>query len=296
MTLTLLLLAVLVGVASAIRSTWSPCGVSMLSTITPVTERAKRHRYGCTCAWFIAGAIVGGLALGGVMAGLAVLVAAVGPTPIAAGSAALIATLVVLVSDTGIAGMRLPVHFRQVNERWLDAYRPWVYGTGFGFQIGTGVATYITTATVYLMMVLGALTGRPGFALVLGAGFGFTRGLAVTLTRKVTTPAALVAFHQRFVALRPWADRLVVGSVAVTSVALAVAVGPVPVAVAAVAVGGSVLAARAIVRSAARRPVRAGAAGPAGESPRRTAEGLAVAVAPDAVPGGSTPGTSVAVG
>ena len=57
--------------------------------------------------------------------------------------------------------MRLPIHRRQVNERWLDQYRPWVYGAGFGWQIGTGLSTYITTAAVYLMVVLGALTAGP---------------------------------------------------------------------------------------------------------------------------------------
>jgi hypothetical protein len=259
MTLILSTLAVLIAAAAAVRSTWSPCGVSMLSTITPLAERAKGHRYGSTCAWFVTGATVGGLVLGGVVAGLAAVVAAVGPGPVAAGGVALVVTLVVLVSETGIVGARLPAHFRQVNERWLDAYRPWVYGAGFGFQIGTGVATYITTAAVYLMVVLGALAATPWFALVLGAGFGLVRGLAVTLTRRVTTPAGLLAFHHRFAALRPWADRMVVGSTAAAAVVLAVAVGPVPAVAAAVAVGLVASATLVVVRSSRRRGAGAGA-------------------------------------
>ena len=66
--------------------------------------------------------------------------------------------MVAAAADTGIAGFRLPVHHRQVNERWLDGLRPWVYGAGFGWQIGTGVVTYIKTAAVYLLIVLAALT------------------------------------------------------------------------------------------------------------------------------------------
>ena len=75
MTTTLTVLALLVAAAAAIRSTWSPCGLSMLSTITPFSERGRGHRYAATCAWFIVGATVGGLALGALSAGLAALVA-----------------------------------------------------------------------------------------------------------------------------------------------------------------------------------------------------------------------------
>jgi MFS family permease len=236
MTLILSLLAFLVAGAAATRSTWSPCGLSMLSTITPLEERSKGHRYAATSAWFVLGATVGGLMLGGVIALFAVATRSAGLSAAVAGTVGLVATLTVLASETGLSGVRLPVHRRQVNERWLDAYRPWVYGAGFGFQIGTGVATYITTAAVYLMVVLGALTGRPGVALAVGGVFGLVRGLAVTLTRRVTSPTGLLAFHQRFTTLRPWADRGVLASLSVVTVALATAVGVVPALVAAIPV------------------------------------------------------------
>ncbi len=220
-------LALLVAGAAAVRSTWSPCGLSMLSTITPFAERSKGHRFGATCAWFVLGATLGGLALGGLMAALAAAVDAAGTSPTVVASVGLAAALVALVSDTGIAGVRLPVHYRQVNERWLDAYRPWVYGAGFGFQIGTGLATYITTAAVYLLVVLGALTGDPVVALALGGAFGLVRGLAVTLTRRVSTPQELLGFHRRFATRLPWAHRTVAAVVSVAVVVLAMAAGPV---------------------------------------------------------------------
>jgi len=226
MTITVTCLALLVGAAAAVRSTWSPCGLSMLSTITPFGERGRGHRYAATCTWFIVGATVGGVALGGVGAVLALAVRVGGASAAAIGVVALGATLVAAVSDSGLAGTGLPVHFRQVNERWLDAYRPWVYGAGFGFQIGCGLATFITTAAVYLTVVLAALTGSPALAVVVGATFGLVRGLAVTLTHQVRTPGELLAFHQRFAARRPWADRAVFLTMAVAAVVLAVAVGP----------------------------------------------------------------------
>jgi len=265
-------LALLVAVAAAVRSTWSPCGLSMLSTITPFGERAKGHRFAATAAWFIAGATLGGLALGAVAAGLAALVAVVGAGAAVVAGVALVATLVALASDTGLAGYRLPVHFRQVNERWLDAYRPWVYGAGFGFQIGCGVATYITTAAVYLTVVLAGLTGRPVAALAVGLVFGAVRGAAVTLTWRTATPAALLAFHQRFAGWRRWADAGVVGSLVVTAVALGVAAGPVVALSCTGAVAVVVVVLRAVWR---HRSVRSAASAPA--------DGRAGVPAPDPV-------------
>ena len=246
MTVTYFLSALLVAVAAAVRSTWSPCGLSMLSTITPIGERAKGHRYGATCTWFMLGATIGGLALGGVAGLLAAVVGAVDPSPVATASVGLAAALVALVSDSGLAGVRLPVHYRQVNERWLDAYRPWVYGSGFGLQIGSGVATYITTAGVYLLVVLGALSGSPAVALAVGAAFGLVRGLAVTRTRRVATPGDLREYHRRFAARLPWAQRAVTAAVSVVAVGFSVAAWPATAAIVTSATVLTLVARRAV--------------------------------------------------
>ena len=85
MTALLVGLASLVAVAAAIRSTWSPCGLSMLSTITPIGERGRNHRFYSTAAWFVLGAALGGATLG---AGAALLALGVGALDLS-GSAAL---------------------------------------------------------------------------------------------------------------------------------------------------------------------------------------------------------------
>ena len=214
---------VVVATAAAVRSTWSPCGLSMLSTITPFTERARGHSFRGTAAWFMAGASVGGATLGLLMAvGAAVIARLHLPADgrlWAAGAAALVAA----GSDGAVIGWRVPVHRRQVNERWLDGYRPWVYGAGFGWQIGAGLVTYITTAGVYLLIVLGALTAAPIAGLLLGIWFGLLRGTAVLLTRRVQSVGDLLVFHRRFEAALPLADRVVRGAELVVVLAAAVA-------------------------------------------------------------------------
>ena len=193
--------AAVIAVCAAARGTWSPCGISMLSSITPMAERGRGHRFRPTATWFVVGAFTGGLTLGLVAAALAagVRAAHLHPTTLAALGTA--AAVLAAASDGHVARFALPIHRRQVNERWLDQFRPWVYGAGFGWQIGTGLATYIKTAAVYLMIVLLALAGDPWVALGVGALFGLVRGLAVLLGRRITTFDALARLHRRMAEL-----------------------------------------------------------------------------------------------
>ncbi len=219
-------LGVAVAVAAAIRSTWSPCGVSMLSTVTPLAERSRGHRFGVTATWFILGATLGGATLGLLAAGLALGGRALGLSDGLALALAAAAAVIGAASDIHPGGLHLPTHGRQVDELWLGRYRPWVYASGFGWQIGTGLATYIVTAAVYLLVVLGALTASPWAALGLATLFGLLRGLAVLLSWRITTPEALHAFHRRFDALGPASRRLAIGVQLAVAVVAGLAVGP----------------------------------------------------------------------
>ena len=184
--------------AAAARSTWSPCGLSMLATITPLAEGGRGHRYRAAAAWFVVGGLAGGISLGLADGGLAALVRSTAPTPVVLATVALAATIVTLAAELGLWDFRLPVHHRQVNERWLDQFRPWVYAGGFGWQVGTGLATYIMTPALYLMILLAALTATPWVALAVVASFGLMRGLAVLLGRNITDTQSLTSFHRRF--------------------------------------------------------------------------------------------------
>jgi hypothetical protein len=231
--------AAVVALVAAARSTWSPCGVSMLATVTPLAERGRGHRYRSTATWFVIGGTVGGATLGLVMAALALGVRAASPSTVAVAIVAGAGALLAAASDTRLGGFRLPFHSRQVNERWLDQFRPWVYGAGFGWQIGAGLVTYIRTAALYLMMVLAALTADPAIAVGVGVLFGLARGLAVLLGRGITSPAALAAFHRRFTAAGPVVLAVVVTCELAVAVAFAAVLSP-WVALALVLLGGAV--------------------------------------------------------
>ncbi len=246
--------AVLVALAAATRGVWSPCGLSMLTSINPVSERGRNHRFGVTAGWFIIGGVLGGATLGLGAAILALVVRSTGiglEARLATGAAlAVLATLL----DLGILGVTMPVIRRQVNERWLDEFRGWFYGVGFGWQIGVGVATYVMTAAVGLLVVLAALTGQPIVAMAVCVLFGLVRGSWVLLTARVRTPDALRSLLARLDRLEEPVRRAVMGVELVAGVLLAAAVGAwlavVLVAVSVVSVALRVGSSRRVSRSA----------------------------------------------
>lgn len=241
MSLALFLSGATVAVAAALRSTWSPCGWSMLSTITPLTERGRGHRFGATATWFVGGALLGGLLLGTVGAIAGQVVAEL---ELSATTRAVVAVVVVFVAaafDARLLKPALPHYRRQVNEDWLDEFRPWVYASGFGLQIGAGLATYIMTGGVYAVVCLAALTAQPGDAWLLGAVFGLSRGVAVLSGRGNVDARRLASFHRRFARIEEPVRRIVTATLVATGLGLGtVALGaPGPT----VLVGAAVLAA-----------------------------------------------------
>ena len=155
--------------------------------------------------------------------------------------------------------VKLPIHPRQVNETWLRRFRAWAYASGFGWQIGTGFATYIMTGAVYLTAVAGVVSGEPLAALGIGVTFGFVRGLCVLAAARATDPARLQRLHTTIERLADASLGVAIGAqiVGLGIVALR-ADSPVPAIIAVTAV---ILAVSAfLVRSRQRRNATATAA------------------------------------
>jgi len=181
----------------------------MLTSITPLGERGRGNRWAVTMTAYAVGSMLGGattgLALGAVGATLPDL-----PVLLIAGLVCLAAA----VADLG--PWHLPGGHRQVDEDWLTRYRGWVYGAGFGYQLGLGVVTVVTSAATYVVLVLALLTGSPWAGLALGAVFGLARAAPALLIARadthdeIRTMAAGLVRRDRFAA-RSTAGALALG-------------------------------------------------------------------------------------
>lgn len=195
----------------------------MLASIHPLGERARHNRWAGTAASYVIGSGAGGAALGATAGGLGQLVgravmAGTGPGGRSAAAVALAVAILGAVAgalDLGLGGVELPTLRRQVNEDWLHRYRGWVYGLGYGFQLGLGVVTIVTSAAVYLTFALALLTGSPAAGAAVGVTFGLVRAAPVLAGARVRRAEDLRSRHRRLHAaygVARWATVAVLGS------------------------------------------------------------------------------------
>ncbi|MDX6372786.1 MAG: hypothetical protein QOD98_1774 [Nocardioidaceae bacterium] len=239
---TVLVLAFVVAVVAAVRGAWSPCGLSVLSSLNPVAERARGHRFWGTACWYVGGAAAGGAGLGLACAVPAALLGRTGLSESATWWVVLAGSAVAVVSDARLVAWSLPDHPRQLDERWLTAYRRWIYAGGFGVQVGSGFATYVMTAATYLAALLAVLTGSAVDAVVVGMSFGTVRGLTILLVARATTPERLRAMLARVDGLSALSLLVAAATSLAVGVVAAGALGGL-VAAATTAAGGSLLVA-----------------------------------------------------
>jgi hypothetical protein len=124
--------------------------------------------------------------------------------------AALVAATLAVGLLLELAGV-LPGPRRQVDESWLDTYRGWVYGAGYGLQIGAGVATVVVTSAVYVVIAAAFANASLAGGAAIGALAGTLRGATLLAGSGVRSPGALVALHRRVEASREPVRRAALG-------------------------------------------------------------------------------------
>ena len=195
----------------------------MLGSITRLGESGRNARWWVTVTWFGAGAVVAGALVGWLMGWLGTALTSVVGSRQAALALALLAAAGI-AADVRLGGLRLPTVRRQVDDRWLARYRGWVYGVGFGFQLGLGVVTVVTTSAVYVAFAAAALSGSPAAGALIGAAFGAVRWLSVLPGGRVRAPADLVRMDGRLRRWEPVGRRVTLAGQIAAVVVLAVVV------------------------------------------------------------------------
>lgn len=194
----------------------------MLGSISPLGESARGGRWATTAIWYTLGSLIGGAAVGALAGGAGRLLALrYGFTTHSAllviGGAAAVGVLL----DLHPRGISYPTVRRQVNEDWLYRYRRWVYGFGFGVQLGFGVVTIVTTAAIYLLLIIAFLTQSVIGGAVIGAAFGLIRASTLLVVAPVKSTSDLARVdswlvrHDRIFARTAIGVELVLGIVAI---------------------------------------------------------------------------------
>jgi hypothetical protein len=162
----------------------------MLSSIHPLGERAKGNRYAVTAGAHLVGGALGGATTGALLGAVGMwLVPHSGSVALIAGAACVTAVAFEL------AGKQPPSWRRQVNEDWLTEYRGVVYGFGFGYELGLGWATIVTSAITWAVLGCALLSASVIGGALIGSAFGLARASVLVAARGITTPDALRGFH-----------------------------------------------------------------------------------------------------
>ncbi len=180
----------------------------MLSSIHPLGERTRNNRWSRTVGYYLVGGLFGGLVMGSTAGAIGWLGLAWW-TPTRTAQTAVMAAILAVALAWELSGLKIPTIHRQVNEDWLSMYRSWVYGGGFGFQLGLGAVTIVTTTAVYATVALAILSANPIHGAVIGGTFGLVRSLPILTVGRVVSGETLRTYHRRMQSYAPRADWLV---------------------------------------------------------------------------------------
>ncbi|MGF1617323.1 MAG: hypothetical protein ACFCU2_05880 [Acidimicrobiia bacterium] len=186
-----IILGLVTALGAAVRGNWSPCGESLQAQIHPLGERSRGNVWGVTMAAFTAGSMVAGAALTS-------LLGLVGGALIDFGDSAIwiAGVLAVAAGALDLSPLKPWTPRRQVNENWIGRYRGWVYGAGFGLQLGVGFAVFVMSWGYWAMLAIAFVSGSAAVGALFGATFGVGRGLLLLLSRRSTTTERLHSFHR----------------------------------------------------------------------------------------------------
>jgi sulfite exporter TauE/SafE len=172
----------------------------MLGSMSPVGDSSRNQRWWITATAYAVASVVAGAVMGAGLGAAGQALAGIVRVRAALRLLALGAMLIAAAALDSAAGGRLPTWRRQVDERWLTTYRGWVYGAGFGAQLGLGVATIVTSAATYATLTAAFLSMSWREGLLIGVVFGAARATPLLLMARVRSADRLYAVTRKVAA------------------------------------------------------------------------------------------------
>jgi hypothetical protein len=180
---------------AGMTGSWSPCGLSMISTLGPrdrasidraegsrSMSRERRFHSGgrlttiAACIAFVPGAVLGGVLTFGSLA-VAGSVIGGGPVALAAGALVVLGAAALELRGTPI----VPQVRRQVPEHWRRVMPLPLAAAGYGVLLGLGFTTFVLTFAVPALAGASLAVGDPVTGVAIGLAFGVGRALPVVV-------------------------------------------------------------------------------------------------------------------
>lgn len=183
----------------------------MLSSITPVGEVSRSQRWAVTITAFTIGSALGGAGLG-----LSAGVVGAWWNPSARTGLAVVALGAAAAAISDLVAWTPPSLRRQVDRTWMTRFRGWVYGVGYGLQLGCALVTYISSWATWLMVVAMVVVADIRWAVAMGTLHGLGRAASLWTTMGLDTPDAIRRHHRR---LQGWYPSARAASIALLAAA-----------------------------------------------------------------------------
>lgn len=162
-----------------------------------VKRWAYRFHYILWIVSWLAGHLLGGIALFGLLAWLGAFLIPFAGSIYLAGLALL--CFLTALHHFNVIRLPLPQLRRQVSRLWLPHFHKNLVAFGYGFQLGSGVATRIKTATTYIVIGCAFCSGSWLAGASIGAVFGLSRAvLPVVLAGQNKEPGKSLNFAMKF--------------------------------------------------------------------------------------------------
>lgn len=168
----MLIALALAAFVAGLTGSWSPCGLSMISTL----GSGGRATTVAACFAFIPGALIGGVVTFGALALLGSLLGG-GALALAAGSIVVLGAAALELRGAPI----VPQIRRQVPEHWRRVMPLPVAAAGYGVLLGLGFTTFVLTFAVPALAGASLAVGDPATGVAIGLAFGAGRALPVVV-------------------------------------------------------------------------------------------------------------------
>lgn len=176
----------------------------MVTTIAPAVFAGNRKKWTMAAVIFVAGGALGGAATGMALSGIGQVTFATGSMRRAAWLMLVVGALGYAFHERGFWQLPVPSLHRQVPRGWRSRFPLPVVALLYSVDLGAGILTQITTASLYVLCLALVALGEPVKGILLMGCYGMVRSLTtMAFSAGLDTMDAAIIRSQTMIPWRP---------------------------------------------------------------------------------------------